>query len=59
MDEAPQTDVKQPRAVKTAGRDKKEQPKHELEAEEKKLAKLSQTNKKRKRLLERIEKVSL
>merc|ERR1719210_2643893 len=44
------------RAVKEAKRDKKDQHQNELKAEERKLAKLSQTNKKRKRLLERIEK---
>jgi len=44
------------RAVKEAKRDKKDQHQNELTAEERKLAKLSQTNKKRKRLLERIEK---
>ena len=48
----------QPRAVKEAKRDKKEQPQNEVEDAERNLAKKAIVNKKRKRLLERIEKVS-
>lgn len=44
------------RHVKQSGRDRKEPQKDVLEAENIKLAKSAQTNKKRKRLLERIEK---
>ena len=47
----------QPRAVKEAKRDKKEQPQNEVEDAERNLAKKAIVNKKRKRLLERIEKV--
>ena len=47
----------QPRAVKEAKRDKKEQPQNEIDDAERNLAKKAIVNKKRKRLLERIEKV--
>jgi len=46
----------QPRAVKEAKRDKKEQPQNEIDDAERNLAKKAIVNKKRKRLLERIEK---
>ena len=49
--------VPQPRAVKEARRDKKEQPENEIQDAEKKLAEKAITNKKRKRLLERIKQV--
>jgi hypothetical protein len=44
------------RDVKAAGRDKKEPKQDVIEAEKNKLARAAQTSKKRKRLLERIEK---
>ena len=49
----------QPRAVKEAKRDKKDEPAKDIADAERNLAKKAIVNKKRKRLLERIEKVSI
>ena len=49
----------QPRAVKEAKRDKKDEPAKDIADAERNLAKKAIVNKKRKRLLERIEKVSV